>query len=126
MTDADYRKNYRKYQKEAHDLVTKAVTEIREIEAAIAANPHAKRMFQMRDNLRRQRKMLNTLDRKIQFAGSSLFLNNADEKLLKKMERSQFKLTNDIHKLVLRTQKEVAEFRAYAERLAKERQKNGK
>jgi hypothetical protein len=74
----------------------------------------------MKDNLRKTRKMLGTLDRRHQLTSSSLFLKHADEKLLNKLARANLKLGADVYKLVVKLKKQSDEFQAYAQKLMTE------
>jgi hypothetical protein len=131
MTDAERRREFREKQKYAHDLVVHNLAAIRKLEVSWRnlqlQLPNSREVFQMKDRLRQARKMLVTLDRKMRFARSSLFLQNADKKFVDKTLASQLKTTMEIVKLTTKLTKESADFRAYMEnkvqaaRLAKQK-----
>jgi hypothetical protein len=112
-------------------MLARSLVAVREIEELLAKSPHGKKWFEMRDNLRKTRKMLKTLDRKHRFTASSLFVKHADQKLLDKMAGAQLKLTKDIQKLIAKATEGMARFqasiqdlvnKARAEKLAKQKE----
>lgn len=111
MAQTEAQKIFRAQQQQSLKFVADTLGKLREIDENIKIASIALRDFPIaastlepiESNMRKTRKMLKTLNRKLKFAGSSLFLNNADEKLLAKMMRQQLRLTEDMGRLAAKS-----------------------
>jgi hypothetical protein len=104
MAQTEAHKIFKAQQQKSLKFVAETLEKLRVIDERIKTASIALRDFPiaasilpgLQSNMRKTSKMLKTLNRKLKFGESSLFLNNADAKLLTKMMRQQLRLTQDM------------------------------